>query len=485
MGSYRSFTCFLQQLRILGTSLTVTSTSVCCYNAASKSVTFGGQYFQLFQGSSALSSFRQCAATSTTVQSHTASLRPPWGQEDYNKSSITLPDLGDAEHHMMRHLAMQRRPCNLDFHSWKPLSEAVLVQSGGNAPASALPALADSCQDGANELAAVPHTSGDRVVSRLQWAALLFAARHPFTAGGSAKRCFSRAQEGLLWWGLWGTARGFQSSSVPRQGTCKRAPRSLAWPHGASGCSVPLSNFGHLLSMPLSLELTPDLRLLEASSILQRLQVLQFRELLDDIGEEHLSIPYHQLLSLCTESGAAATKQEAMRVCEALNTAGVVLRYRDRVYLRPLEISEALLMALPDTRQEMEERIRKVEERLKPLEALKQKVDKEARRHATKLLRWGLAFFSFGWLLFVRLTFWDLGWDHMEPITYYVTTFMGLLAYYFYLSYRRPLSVTSMDEYLMATQKERLYAEHGLDLREYERLKRQHHRDMRYLENMA
>lgn len=57
--------------------------------------------------------------------------------------------------------------------------------------------------------------------------------------------------------------------------------------------------------------------------------------------------------------------------------------------------------------------------------------------------------------MFVRLTFWDLGWDHMEPITYYSTTFMGLLAYFYYLSYRRPLNVNSMDEYFVSTEQVR------------------------------
>jgi DnaJ-class molecular chaperone len=42
-------------------------------------------------------------------------------------------------------------------------------------------------------------------------------------------------------------------------------------------------------------------------------------------------------------SGAAATEQEAERICEALRAAGVVLRVRDMVFLRPQEVTEMVM----------------------------------------------------------------------------------------------------------------------------------------------
>ena len=42
-------------------------------------------------------------------------------------------------------------------------------------------------------------------------------------------------------------------------------------------------------------------------------------------------------------SGAAKSQEEAERICEALRTAGVVLRAYDVVYLKPDDITETIL----------------------------------------------------------------------------------------------------------------------------------------------
>ena len=47
------------------------------------------------------------------------------------------------------------------------------------------------------------------------------------------------------------------------------------------------------------------------------------------------------VLVMC--SGAAKSQEEAERICEALRTAGVVLRAYDIVYLKPEEITDTIL----------------------------------------------------------------------------------------------------------------------------------------------
>jgi hypothetical protein len=50
-------------------------------------------------------------------------------------------------------------------------------------------------------------------------------------------------------------------------------------------------------------------------------------------------IPYADLLRACQDSGAARTRSEAAALAGALDEAGVVLLFRDRVYLQPDKVS--------------------------------------------------------------------------------------------------------------------------------------------------
>jgi calcium uniporter protein, mitochondrial len=52
-------------------------------------------------------------------------------------------------------------------------------------------------------------------------------------------------------------------------------------------------------------------------------------------------IPYADLLRACEEAGAARTRAEAAALAGALDEAGVVLLFRDRVYLQPNKVSRA------------------------------------------------------------------------------------------------------------------------------------------------
>jgi hypothetical protein len=37
------------------------------------------------------------------------------------------------------------------------------------------------------------------------------------------------------------------------------------------------------------------------------------------------------------------------------------------------------------------------------------------------------------WSLFLRLTFWELSWDVMEPISYFFSSLWGIVAYCYFL----------------------------------------------------
>lgn len=77
-------------------------------------------------------------------------------------------------------------------------------------------------------------------------------------------------------------------------------------------------------------------------------------------------------------SGAADTAEDAEQTCYALSNSGQVLLYQDKAYLRPAEVAEMVLQALPDTKEDLEQKLSVLHQELQPLEALKADVDKYA-----------------------------------------------------------------------------------------------------------
>lgn len=82
----------------------------------------------------------------------------------------------------------------------------------------------------------------------------------------------------------------------------------------------------------------------------------------------------------CQCSGAVSRPEDAEQTCHALNDSGQVLLYQDKAYLRPAEVAEMVLQALPDTTKDLEDKLTILHRELQPLEEVKKDVDKNAHR---------------------------------------------------------------------------------------------------------
>ena len=74
-------------------------------------------------------------------------------------------------------------------------------------------------------------------------------------------------------------------------------------------------------------------------------------------------------------------------------------------------------------------RLARVEGTLAQMEALKRTCDAEAHRGARRVAVGGLGVLVAYWGAVARLTFWDYGWDVMEPITYLSGLSIVVLSY--------------------------------------------------------
>ena len=114
----------------------------------------------------------------------------------------------------------------------------------------------------------------------------------------------------------------------------------------------------------------------------QLLQMIQERYCLSRTYCDYISGPKSCLAntSLCQCSGAVSRPEDADKTCHALNDSGQVLLYQDKAYLRPAEVAEMVLQALPDTTKDLEDKLTILHRELQPLEDLKKDVDKHAHR---------------------------------------------------------------------------------------------------------
>ncbi|KAI0342234.1 hypothetical protein BDW22DRAFT_1357531 [Trametopsis cervina] len=109
-------------------------------------------------------------------------------------------------------------------------------------------------------------------------------------------------------------------------------------------------------------------------------------------------------------------------------------------------------------------RLDSIQTELQSMEVLKTQCDQEAHRGARKMATSGLGMLVMYWGAVARLTFWDLGWDIMEPVTYLSGLSMVILGYLWFLYQGREVSYSSVLHRSISTRRQALYKSHGFDI---------------------
>ncbi|KAI8989238.1 hypothetical protein BD414DRAFT_330327 [Trametes punicea] len=109
-------------------------------------------------------------------------------------------------------------------------------------------------------------------------------------------------------------------------------------------------------------------------------------------------------------------------------------------------------------------RLAVVEKELAHMEELKKQCDEEAHRGARRMALGGFGILVMYWGVVARLTFWDLGWDIMEPITYLSGLSTVILGYMWFLLRGREVSYSSVLHHSVSARREALYKARGLDI---------------------
>jgi calcium uniporter protein, mitochondrial len=182
---------------------------------------------------------------------------------------------------------------------------------------------------------------------------------------------------------------------------------------------------------------------------------------------------------ICAKHGITA--DEASEFLRALSDATVVATFKcakDHVYLQPEKLAAAsshILDASGEGQQRaIEQKQAKIKEYQTELDSLQvtmnQIVQKSERSANFKV--WGLAAAMFTQVsLVARLTWWELSWDIMEPVTYILTYSTSILTILYFGATRRDYTYETFWERLAHKKRDKLIRRSGFDLPRYEHLK--------------
>ncbi|GAB4824270.1 hypothetical protein Ancab_007157 [Ancistrocladus abbreviatus] len=203
----------------------------------------------------------------------------------------------------------------------------------------------------------------------------------------------------------------------------------------------------------------------EAKKLMRLVNVEALKTKLGMEGKE--VIGYSELLKACEGMGIARSLDEAAAFARVLDEAGVVLLFRDKVYLHPDKIVDMVRRSVP-LALTAEDDPRK--EELKKLQERKEEIDRLAHKHVRCILWSGLGIAVMQVGLFFRLTFWEFSWDVMEPIAFFATTTGIIIGYAYFLFTSKDPTYQDLMKRLFLSRQRKLFKKHNFDISRFKEL---------------
>ncbi|KAH9618167.1 hypothetical protein KSS87_000264, partial [Heliosperma pusillum] len=154
-------------------------------------------------------------------------------------------------------------------------------------------------------------------------------------------------------------------------------------------------------------------------------------------GEGKEVIGYGELLKACEGVGVARSVDEAAKLAKVLDEAGVVMLFRDKVYLHPHKLSvhaNATVTAKSYPNASRDPTNRKVG-------------------------------------LFFRLTFWEFSWDVMEPIAFFTTASGLVIGYAYFMFTSKDPSYQDLMKTIFLSRQRKLFKKYSFDISRFKELR--------------
>ncbi|CAA3026747.1 Hypothetical predicted protein [Olea europaea subsp. europaea] len=199
--------------------------------------------------------------------------------------------------------------------------------------------------------------------------------------------------------------------------------------------------------------------------ILRFSQLELVKERLKQIEKDYIS--YSDYLQICVKN--CSSVDQGMEFAKMLDESGTVIVLGDFVLVRPEQVMKAIKDLIPVPISNLSDtRINELEE----LEKQKTAIDKKAELMVRRELWGGLGYLIIQTAAFMRLTFWELSWDVMEPICFYVTSMYFMAGYGFFLRTSREPSFEGFFQSRFIAKQNRLMKLYNFDIVRYNELKK-------------
>ncbi|CAN0876827.1 Calcium uniporter protein 5, mitochondrial [Linum grandiflorum] len=210
---------------------------------------------------------------------------------------------------------------------------------------------------------------------------------------------------------------------------------------------------------PSSSDDTEAVSCTEAKRLMRLVNVEALKSKLGMEGKE--VIPYADLIAACQSMGVARSHDEAVSFARILDDAGVVLLFRDKVYLHPDKVVDLIRRAVPLALTPDNDPMR---DELKVLREKKEDIDVQAHKQVRRILWGGLGLAVVQVALFFRLTFWEFSWDVMEPIAFFTTTTGIVIGYAYFLFTSRDPTYQDLMKRLFLSRQRKLLKKHNFNV---------------------
>ncbi|CAH8331156.1 unnamed protein product [Eruca vesicaria subsp. sativa] len=214
----------------------------------------------------------------------------------------------------------------------------------------------------------------------------------------------------------------------------------------------------------------PAVTVEDVKKLMRAAEMEMVKSKLREIGEKW--VPLTDFVRVCGEN--SSDPEQGNRVANMLDEAGNVIVFGNFVCLKPEELTSAVAGLIPTneptrdaaTRQEFEQ-----------LEIIKSDIDKRADDMVRRELMAGLGFVVAQTIGFFRLTFWELSWDVMEPICYYVSSTYFMAGYAFFIRTAKEPTFQGFYKSRFQTKQKKLFKMLDFDIDQFTKLQKMHRPD--------
>uniref|UniRef100_A0A7N0V2L2 Calcium uniporter protein C-terminal domain-containing protein n=1 Tax=Kalanchoe fedtschenkoi TaxID=63787 RepID=A0A7N0V2L2_KALFE len=203
----------------------------------------------------------------------------------------------------------------------------------------------------------------------------------------------------------------------------------------------------------------------DARRLLRLAQVERMKLALRKI--ERSAISYGEYVRLCVEE--CGDEEQGREFSKLMDATGNVIVLGNTVFLRPEQVAKTMETLISQSISTAGDPRRA---KLEQMEAELSAIDEKARALVRGEMYCGLGFVILQTLGFMRLTFWELSWDVMEPICFFVTSMHFVAAYGFFLRTATEPSFEGLFRRRFEVRRRRLMAARGFDFLKYEELRK-------------